>query len=197
MIRPYLVVTLLLMFVLSCAVTPVNNEKKVVFNAKAYVHKVTNILGGHCSSVYVSYKNKVRHITNAHCCGEPLLLDGKEVKFLKIDVPNDLCELGHDNIPSRGIRMSQKTPEVTDIVYTVGYSGPYDLTISIGRIVSGLYLSPLNDQLLYRTSSFTIGGNSGGAAFNEEGDLFGIVSQGNGLNHGAFIPLEAVKAFLN
>lgn len=197
MIRPYLVVTLLLMFVLSCAITPVNNEKKVVFNAKAYVHKVTNVLGGHCSSVYINYKNKVRHVTNAHCCVNPLFIDGKEVKFLKIDIPNDLCELGHDNIPKRGINMSQRTPEVTDIVYTVGFSGPYDLTISIGRIVSGLYLSPLNDQLLYRTTSFTIGGNSGGGAFDEEGNLFGIVSQSNGLNHGAFIPLVTVKSFLN
>lgn len=93
--------------------------------------------------------------------------------------------------------MSSKKPEVTDIVYTVGFSGPYDLTISIGRIVSGLFMSPLNDQLLYRTSSFTIGGNSGGAALNEQGDLFGIVSQSNGLNHGSFIPLETIRVFLN
>lgn len=104
MIRPYLVVTILLTFLFSCAITPVDNEKKVVFNSKAYVHKVMSVLGGHCSSVYVNYKNKVRHITNAHCCENPLLLDGKELKFVKIDVPNDLCELSHDNIPSRGVK---------------------------------------------------------------------------------------------
>lgn len=197
MIRPYFVVALLLVFILSCSITPVSNEKKVVINAKAYVHKVISSLGGHCSSVYVSYKNKVRHITNAHCCTNPLLLDGKEMTFLKIDISNDLCELGHDNIPRKGVKLSNKTPEVTDIVYSVGYSGPYELTISIGRIVSGLYLSPVNGQLLFRTSSFCIGGNSGGAALDEEGNLFGIMSQANGLNHGSFIPLTSIKAFLN
>ena len=198
MIRPYFVVALLLTFILSCGILlPISPEKRIVYNAKTHVHKVISIMGGHCSSVYVNYKGKIRHVTNAHCCDAPLLLNSQELKFLKIDKENDLCELGHDKIPSTGIAMSQIDPEVTNIVYTVGYSGPYDLTISQGRIVSGLYRSPLNNQLLYRTSSFTIGGNSGGAAFNENGDLFGIVSQGNGLNHGAFIPLAAVRKFLD
>lgn len=198
MIKPYLVIAFLVSFTLSCGLLmPRNTEQRIVYNAKTHVHKIVSVMGGHCSSVYVNYKGKVRHVTNAHCCVMPMIFNAKELKFLKIDKENDLCEIGHDKMPPTGIAMSQTDPEVTNIVYTVGYSGPYDLTISQGRIVSGLYRSPLNDQLLYRTSSFTIGGNSGGAAFNENGDLFGIVSQGNGLMHGAFIPLSALRKFLD
>jgi hypothetical protein len=174
-----------------------SREQKIVFNAKAYVKKIISVEGEHCSSVFVSYKNKVRHITNAHCCKSQMFYNQEPVTFLKINEPNDLCEIGHKNISKTGVNFSPNTPEVTNIVHTVGFSGPYELTIGLGRIVSGLYELPLNGQMLYRTSAFTIGGNSGGAAFDENGDLFGIVSQGNGLLHGAFIPATAVKEFLN
>jgi hypothetical protein len=197
MFRPMALVLILSLSTLSCTLLSKNNEQKIVYNAKAYVKKVTNIEGGHCSSVFVSYKGKTRHITNAHCCTAPMLYEDKPVAFLKVDTVNDLCELGHDNISKRGINISSRIPETTDVVYTVGFPGPYELTIGHGRIVSGLWSSPLNNQLLYRTSSFTIGGSSGGGAFDENGDLMGIVSQANGLAHGSFIPMVAVREFLN
>lgn len=198
MIRPYLVVLFLTTLIISCTnLVKEDYESKVVFNSKSYVKKVTGIIGGHCSSVFISYKNKVRHVTNAHCCVAPMLYNGKPVEFKKIDESVDLCELSHDEIPKKGINFSQNVPEVTDIVYSVGYSGFYDLNISQGRIVTPLFISPLNGQFLYGTSAFAIPGNSGGAALDKKADLFGIVSVANGLLHGSFIPAAVVKSFLN
>lgn len=176
---------------------PQSSEERLVHNAKAHVKKVFLLGGGHCSSTIVSYKEKVRHITNAHCCMQPMFYNKQGVRFLKIDIPNDLCEISYDGMSKTGIRMSSLPIKPTNIVYTVGFPGPYDLTISQGRIVSEFYVSPLNNQFLYMTTSFTIGGSSGGAALDKNGDLYGIVSQGNGINHGQFIPLDTVKQFLN
>lgn len=176
---------------------PQSIEDKLVYNANNHVKKISTLTGGHCSSTIVNYKGKIRHITNAHCCTTAMFYENEEVKFLKIDVPNDLCEISHSKMSKTGINLSQETVKVTNIVYTVGFPGPYDLTIAQGRIVSLLYVSPVNQQFLYRTTSFVIGGSSGGAALDKNGDLLGIVSQANGLGHGSFIPLSSVIIFLN
>lgn len=198
MIRLLTIILLICLTISSCGtILYQSKEQKVVYNAKTFVKKIVSINGGHCSSVFINYKNKVRHVTNAHCCKLTMLYKDKEVKFLKIDEPVDLCELGHDDMSKTGINFSPNTPEVTNTIHTVGYPGHYELTIGQGRIVADLYNSPLNNQLLYRTSAFTIPGSSGGGAFDENGDLFGIVSQGNGLLHGAFIPAKTVKEFLD
>lgn len=198
MFRPYLVVLFLTTLIVSCtSFVQEDIESKLVFNSKAYVKKVEGVLGGHCSSVFVMYKGEVRHLTNAHCCEVPMLYNGKEAKFKKVDVAVDLCELEHNDFPERGLNISQDAPEITNIVYSVGYSGTYSLNISQGRVVTGLFISPLNGQFLYGTTAFTIRGNSGGAALDRKGDLFGIISQANGLNHGSFIPAIIIRAFLN
>lgn len=197
MFRPLAAILILILFTFSCAITLDQKEEKIVFNSRSFVHKIHSFLGGHCSSVFVSYKGKTRHVTNAHCCTTPMAYNNKEVTFGKIDTQNDLCELKHDGLNRTGINISQKVLEVTNIVYTVGFPGPYDLTIGQGRIVGLLVPSSFNGQLLHRTTSFAIGGSSGGAVLDQDGNLVGITSQANGLGHGAFIPAEVLKSFLN
>lgn len=198
MFRPLMTVLILSTLIMSCSELLVKTkEQNIVFVAKNYIKKVKTLDGGHCSSIFVNYKNKVRHITNAHCCKTPLVYEEKVVEFLKIDTVNDLCELGHNSLPSSGVNISYHTPEVTDNVHAIGFPGMYELTISDGKIVSGLYESPLNGQKLYRTTTFTIPGSSGGAAVDDNGDLLGVVSQTNGYSHGSFIPVKAVIEFLN
>jgi hypothetical protein len=175
----------------------VSPEQKIVYHSKNHVKKIMSVLGGHCSSVFVKHDGKIRHITNAHCCTIPMLYGKDVVEFGRIDVNNDLCELKHKNMTKDGILLSQKTAELTDIIYTVGFPGYYDLTISQGRIVTRAVPSTLSDQYVIRTSAFTIGGSSGGAALNADGDLIGIVSQGNGIPHGSFVPLYVLREFLN
>jgi S1-C subfamily serine protease len=174
-----------------------NSDEKIVYNAKNHVKKIMSITGGHCSSVFVNYDNKIRHITNAHCCTMPMIYNKKIVTFEKIDVNNDLCELKHDSMSITGITLSNKIPEVTDIIYAIGFPGSYGLTIGQGRIVTRAIPSTISNQYIIRTSAFTIGGSSGGAALNANGDLIGLMSQGNQLLHGSFVPLYVIKQFLS
>jgi S1-C subfamily serine protease len=176
---------------------PTRIENKIVNNSKKYVKKIESVMGGHCSSVFVKHDSKVRHITNAHCCQVPMIY-GKEITgFVKIDVQNDLCELTHKFIPKDGIELSDKIAVATDVVFTVGFPGLYDLVIGQGRVIGRPVQSEHTDQKINLTSAFVIGGSSGGAVLNADGDLVGIVSQGNRMMQGAFVPLYVVKQFLN
>lgn len=188
----------LLIGLISCAMfNPNLQEQTIVYNAKHYVKKVTTPEGSYCSSIYVNYKNKVRHITNAHCCRTSLLLNNEPMSIVKVDVPNDLCELKDKVMPAKGINISLTKPQVTNNIYTVGYPANYNLTISTGRIVTDLTPSSLNGQFLYQTTAFVFGGSSGGAALDENGRLIGVVCQTNELAHGMFIPITSVVNFLN
>lgn len=195
------VIMMSLIMLISCGFFNVQTKEQILIaNSKMFVKKVTMMVddsGGYCSSTYVIYKNKTRHVTNAHCCGADLYMDGKQLKISKVDVPNDLCELKDPSESKGGFFISYNAPEVTDSVYTVGFPIYYDLTIDKGRIVSGLKASMLNQQLLYKTTAFTYGGSSGGAALDENSLLLGIVSQANGLAQGAFIPAKTLIEFLN
>lgn len=197
MFRPLATVLILILFTFSCAITLDKREEKLVYNAKSFVKRITSMEGGHCSSTIVFYKGKSRHLTNAHCCTNPMLYNDEAVTFKKIDVTNDLCEITHNNMEKQGIYLSTKRLELTDVVYTIGFPGPYDLTIGQGRVVGIMVASTFNGQLLHRTTSFAIGGSSGGAVLDRDANLVGIVSQANGLSHGAFIPVEIVTMFLN
>jgi hypothetical protein len=197
MFRPLATILILILFAFSCATTLNQKEEKIVYNSKSFIYKINSLTGGHCSSVFVSYKGKTRHVTNAHCCTTPMLYNGKNTFFQKIDEKNDLCELTHGELNRTGINLSQRVLEVTNIVYTVGFPGNYDLTIGQGRIVGLSMESSFNGQILHRTSSFAIPGSSGGAVLDEDGNLIGIVSQANGINHGSFIPVEVLRSFLN
>lgn len=197
MYQAFTALLLLVFIMVTSANDPRSIEKKVVYNAKHYVKKVFTSDGGHCSSTFVKYKNKVRYLTNAHCCKTDLSLDGSPVSFIKIDIQNDLCELSSSNMLKDGLNLSSTDIQITDIVYTVGFPANYDLTLDKGRVAAINYISTVNNQVLVATTAFSFGGSSGGAALNEYGNLIGIVSQANGLGKGYFIPLKTIRDFLN
>ncbi len=191
-------ILVLLIGLLSCIVfNPKQQEQTIIYNSKHYVKKINTPNGLYCSSVYINFKNEVRHITNAHCCGKSLYIDNIIMKTIKIDQALDLCELKDLKIPKNGIDISNKLPEITDIVYIVGFPADYGLTIDMGRIASDLTPSGFNGQILYQTTAFAFGGSSGGATLDENGKLIGITVQTNTVNHGMFIPMKDVVNFLN
>lgn len=161
------------------------------------VKRINSANGGHCSSVFINYKDKIRHITNAHCCNKPMSYVEELVFFKKVDVKNDLCELTHNSIPNYGIELSNIKTKIGDTVYHIGYPFEFILTKSFGEVHTLNYDNNAGKQLLTLTSALTLPGMSGGAAINKNGKLIGIISQTDKLGQGRFIPIEVLIGFLN
>jgi V8-like Glu-specific endopeptidase len=152
---------------------------------------------GHCSSTFINYKNKIRHITNAHCCTKTTYYNEEMVRFKQIDNKNDLCELQHNSMLKFGISLSNREIKIDDSIIHIGYPFNYILTKSIGNISSFNNTNNKNNQSLTLTNALTLPGMSGGAAVNEYGELVGIISQSDTLGQGRFIELSVLKRFLD
>lgn len=154
-----------------------------------------------CSSVFLVYKNKVRHVTNAHCCDVgPMYFEGVGTEQVKKSPNVDLCELKHSKMPTDGVKLSQENPQIGSKVYIVGFPMYHDFSISFGRITSNktTNIIPMMELPIIMTNAFTYYGNSGGAALNEKGELVGITAiTVHGVWTGGFTPVDELKRFLD
>lgn len=189
----------LALLVVSCANLP--SEEHLIKNVSIRnVHKITITSSegsGSCSSVFVKYKEKVRHVTNAHCCKGNITYNDSPVTIVKSVPEVDLCEISHDKMPRTGIDMAADGLDVGDKVYIVGFPAGYDLSISEGHIVIRFRLSNFLTPLT-QTNAWAYYGNSGGAAISSNGRLVGITSMILlEHKHAAYVPLSILKEFLN
>lgn len=179
----------------SCtSVVPVVRERDVIAEvANKYVNQITMETGGHCSSITVDVKGKIRHLTAGHCCYEPVYLKSNKLEVLKLDKGNDVCELSfnEDFTRTSGMKIAEKEAEITDISHVIGFPLDNELSITSGRISKGRRRGLL-ETIVIRTNAHTYPGNSGGAVVNSKGELVGILSQTTYLNDGLFIPVAIV-----
>lgn len=187
------------LLIVSCANFP-TEEQLIKTVAVRNVHKITISSPegiGTCSSVFVKYKEKVRHITNAHCCKGDITFDGNPATIVKTTPQVDLCEITHNIMPRTGIDMAADGLEVADKVYIVGFPSGYDLSISEGHVTVRFRLSQFLTPLT-QTNAWAYYGNSGGAAISSNGRLVGITSMILVEHkHAAYVPLNILKEFLN
>lgn len=177
-----------------------NEEQTIKSVSKDFVHKIhinTPEASGTCSSVFIRYKEKVRHVTNAHCCKGELSYNGVPATIVKSAPQVDLCEITHKAMPKTGINLAADGLDVGDKVYIVGYPSGYDLSISNGHVVIRFRLSNFLTPLT-QTNAWAYYGNSGGAAISSNGQLVGITSMIIVEHkHAAYVPLAILKEFLN
>lgn len=155
--------------------------------------------GGLCSSVFVNYKNKVRHVTNSHCCQQPVYFKGKLVEIVKQNPITDLCELNHNDKPKIGINMSNNEAEIGDRIYIAGFPiGGHEFSMSTGFVTSKVKMDIIPFRPLIITNAFATFGNSGGGVISSKGLLVGITDVSNiRFNTGGYIPIKVLKDFLN
>lgn len=177
--------------IFSCTSVKNRDNDVVAFVAKNYVNKIYTSDGGHCTSFYANVDGKIRHLTAAHCCKQPMFLNSKELQFLKVDEDSDVCELSIDPSVNRGIKVSLQSSELTDITHVLGFPIDSELTITSGRTNKTLRRGLFN-TLVVRTTAVVLGGNSGGPVVNDNGELVGIVSQTTGFYNGLFVPTDIV-----
>ena len=153
----------------------------------------------HCSSVFVRYKGKVRHVTNSHCCQQAIFYKGSILSIIKDSPEVDLCEVSNPYKSTVGISMANNEAQIADRIYIAGYPiGGHDFSLTTGFVSTLSRTHIVMGRPIILTNAFATFGNSGGAVVSTDGYLVGILSvSSKAFNHGGYVPLTILKYFLN
>lgn len=150
------------------------------------------------SAVVIS-KNQV--ITNCHVVSEAtnieVIVNGEPhaASAIKADWHHDLCMLTVENLVVPVVKFgASKTLQYEESLFTIGYPDETKVPVTTFGVVKGLF--PMDDSLIIRASSAFRLGASGGGAFDDAGNLVGIItlkSRGD-IAYYYFMPVEWVQA---
>ncbi|MDP3609433.1 MAG: trypsin-like peptidase domain-containing protein [Methylophilus sp.] len=143
-------------------------------------------------------------ITNCHVVTNAtdvsVIVNGEPHKAtaLKADWHHDLCMLTVENLNVPAVKFGvSKSLQYDDSIFTVGYPDETKAPVSTFGVVKGLF--PMDDSVIIRaTSTFRLGA-SGGGAFDDAGNLVGIItlkSRGDKA-HYYYMPVEWVQALMD
>jgi hypothetical protein len=153
-------------------------------------------------SAVVIAKNEV--ITNCHVVNDStniaVIVNGEphKVTSIKADWHHDLCMLTVENLEVPSVKMgASKALQYETPIFTIGYPDETKAPVSTFGAVKGLF--PMDDSVIIRASSSFRLGASGGGAFDDAGNLVGIItlkSKGNAAQY-FFMPVEWVQALMS
>lgn len=152
-------------------------------------------------SAVVIAKNEV--ITNCHVVTDAtdvsVMVNGEphQATAIKADWRHDLCMLTVENLEAPIVKMgASKTLQYESSMFTIGYPDETKSPVNTYGVVKGLF--PMDDSMVIRaTSSFRLGA-SGGGAFDDAGNLIGIItlkSRGDSAFY-YYMPVEWVQALM-
>lgn len=180
---------------------------------------------GHGSGAYLKVGNKDIVLTNAHVCEgvfqphvmaaqkgnilayimtTPFLTnhEGKsnsDINMIKINETTDLCAIEmHPSPDMNPLPLSNKV-SLFDYVLILGYPKYDPMTPTFGFIMRKGLKDVLHDGNEVNFSSATVyPGNSGSPVVNMNGELVGLVSEGDTVTHSSvLVTLEHIKDFLS
>jgi len=216
--------TLFLLAVVAYSVASINRTPYSKLSKS--VVKVTRLEGGGGTGFLVDGSSGNPYlVTNAHVCGSAqsmLAQRGTELTqyilpVLKVDGVNDLCALLP--IPGDSLKFG-KAPNRFQELYVLGHPLLYpqkvsrgyylgDEVVEIGGPRSGDKCPAGQREVpvlwnvycvwsmeLSQTSAVIYPGNSGSPITDQDGALVGVINSGNEMHEGGFIPLAALKTFL-
>lgn len=153
-------------------------------------------------SAVVIAKNEV--ITNCHVVTDAtniaVIVNGEPhaATAIKADWHHDLCMLTVENLDAPVVKLgASKDLEYEESVFTIGYPDETKQPVSTFGAVKGLF--PMDDSVIIRASSSFRLGASGGGAFDDGGNLVGIItlkSRGD-TAYFYYMPVEWVQALMN
>lgn len=99
-------------------------------------------------------------------------------RLARWDVQRDLCQLSVPGLAAPPVRLGRADQAaVGQAAYTVGHPKGLDLTLAAG-LVSSIRRNDAGQLVLLQTSAAISGGSSGGALFNDQGELLGLTTLG-------------------
>ncbi|EUJ11055.1 trypsin-like serine protease with C-terminal PDZ domain [Methylophilaceae bacterium 11] len=152
-------------------------------------------------SAVVVAKNEV--ITNCHVVTDAtdvsVIVNGEPhaATAIKADWHHDLCMLTVDNLDAPVVNMgASKTLQYESSLFTIGYPDETKTPVNTYGVVKGLF--PMDDSVIIRaTTPFRLGA-SGGGAFDDAGNLVGIItlkSRGDAAYY-YYMPVEWVQTLM-
>jgi serine protease Do len=142
-------------------------------------------------------------ITNCHVVANAknihLIVNGQThaAVAIKADWKHDLCMLTVNDLAVPAVRMGKSISlQYETPVFTVGYPDGTTIPVNTFGAVKGLF--PMDDSVIIRASSAFKPGASGGGAFDDAGNLVGIItlkSRGDSA-HYYYMPVEWVQALM-
>ena len=152
------------------------------------------------SAVVIS-KNQV--ITNCHVVNEAtsveVIVNGEPhaATAIKADWHHDLCMLTVENLNLPAVTFGvSKNLQYEASLFTIGYPDETDAPVSTFGAIKGLY--PMDGSVIIRASSAFKLGASGGGAFDDTGNLIGVIAlKSRGENpYYYYLPVEWVQALM-
>lgn len=153
-------------------------------------------------SAVVIGKNEV--ITNCHVVTDAtdvsLIVNGEPHKAtaIKADWHHDLCMLTVENLDVPSVKIgASKALQYEESIFTIGYPDETKTPVNTFGAVKGLF--PMDGSVIIRASSSFRLGASGGGAFDDAGNLVGIItlkSKGNAAQY-FFMPVEWVQGLMS
>ncbi len=152
-------------------------------------------------SAVVIGKNEV--ITNCHVVNDAsnvaVIINDKPhaAIAIKADWHHDLCMLTVENLAVPAVKLgASNNLQYDDSFFTVGYPDETKVPVSTYGVVKGLF--PMDDSVIIRASSAFRLGASGGGAFDDAGNLVGIITlKSKGVSaYYYYMPVEWVQALM-
>jgi S1-C subfamily serine protease len=96
------------------------------------------------------------------------------------------------------VPLADEDPRLNDFVMIVGYPGGNEMTTSTGTVLAREDDNLDNADHVFRVTAEVEHGSSGSAAYNAEGEVFGLLYAGeDDTNYGIIIPLSIVEDSLD
>lgn len=196
----------------------------VLANLGRHVQETNFALDGKCSATLIDRDRGIL-LTAHHCVadkeiGDPTLVKQKlyddhknvgifmvQADYVAKDETNDLALLRIREGAAAPFEMeatlATSDPRVGDLVWVVGNPGGLDNTVTRGIISAKHRIS--GKQEYWQTDATVYGGSSGGAVYNDNGELIGVVSAGKALRVGLgavplgfnfIVPLDRIQGLL-
>lgn len=204
MIKHYLAILLSLLLCMADSAWAMPSDETVralnnsVLRVKVKLPNGSNGLG----SAVVIGKNEV--ITNCHVVNDAtdisVIVNGESraATAIKADWHHDLCMLTVENLDAPAVKFgASKSLQYEESIFTVAYPDETKQPVNTFGIVQGLF--PMDDSVIIRASSSFRLGASGGGAFDDAGNLVGIItlkSKGSTAYY-YYMPVEWVRALMS
>jgi S1-C subfamily serine protease len=141
-----------------------------------------------------------RHVVEDFLSMEISTEDGEELTMASVatSLVSDLAVITTIETLTPLVSFADDDPRVSDFVMIVGYPGGNEMTTTTGTVLAREDDNLDNADHVFRVTAEAEHGSSGSAAYNADGEVFGVLYAGEDeTNYGIIIPISIVEDSLD